>query len=187
MEDRVAEFQSQASARLPSPKLEREISSLRRFLHKNQEHKFTEREKQRLFTAVQAHFSNPAAAKPADGGDGESVPVVALIEDALKMPFTVFTTAHKQQMLKWLESLRDSATPKAASTDTTTSTAHAIDLLPDGTLCLIHEDGSSASDARVEPGTADFTGITAALGSGLSVLVETRGQTVLSWRAEAEE
>ena len=31
--------------------------------------------------------------------------VVPLLEDALKMPFTVFTTKHKTKMLKWLHQL----------------------------------------------------------------------------------
>lgn len=114
MEERVAAFQAAAEARMSGEKLAKEIQSLRRFLHRNQDHRFTEREKSKLFTAIQVHYSNPAAsarggaATGSDGDDGDSDDslVQGLIEDALKMPFTVFSTTQKQQLLKWLDALQ---------------------------------------------------------------------------------
>ena len=43
-------------------------------------------------------------------------PVVGHVEDALKMPFTVFTTAQKKNMLKWLDKL-NSLEAEAAAED----------------------------------------------------------------------
>ena len=55
--------------------------------------RFTEREQSHLFSAVQCHFS---AYQDCTGDDAE--PALGLLEDALKMPFTVFTTSHKACM-----------------------------------------------------------------------------------------
>ncbi len=181
----MSEFQLQASAHLPSPKLGREISSLRRFLQKNQEHTFTEREKQKLFTAIQEHFSNPAAVAIFPGAEP---PVLALIEDALKMPFSVFTTAHKQQMLKWLERLRGADRPVvAAAAPAPKLSGQAIDLLPDGTLSLIQNDGSSIPDMHIEPSSAMFGGIAASLGRGACVSVVIAGSVVESWHEDDDD
>lgn len=211
MEERVAQFLEQAQAKLPPSKLAKEIATLRRcgqsclnqhallssfddasssdrFIHRNQDHKFTEREKQRLFTAIQAHYSNPGASASPDE-ESDSPPVVGLIEDALKMPFTVFTTAHKQQMLRWLEGLRGSeglagGAPAPAAAPLSLL---AIDLQHDGTLSLLRDDGEAAPDARVDPTSSDFAGISGALARGVEVWVAVDGSTgrAVSWREGA--
>lgn len=44
---------------------------------------------------MQTHYSNYPSSN-----DGDN-PALSLLDDALKMPFTVFTTSHKKTMLKW--------------------------------------------------------------------------------------
>ncbi|KAL6062916.1 eIF-5a domain-containing protein [Balamuthia mandrillaris] len=109
MDKRVQQFHTDA-LKGKHAKTPKEIATLRRFLFKNQNHRFGENEKTRLFSAVQTYYSMyqsssapSAAAKKEDSG-GEN-PVVGLLEDALKMPFTVFSTKHKKTMLKWYTEL----------------------------------------------------------------------------------
>lgn len=95
-------FAEQAGKVMSGPALIKEVNTLRKFLFKNQEYRFTEREKTKLFIAVQSHVSNPAARQASYGkSDGEECTAFKLLEDALKMPFSVFSTAHKKAMLKW--------------------------------------------------------------------------------------
>ncbi|GIL63209.1 hypothetical protein Vafri_17338 [Volvox africanus] len=96
MEDRVQQFHVDAQ-RPRDTKTPKEIERLRKFLFKNQEYRFTEREQSHLFSAVQAHYA--AHADLPDESARE--PALMLIDDALKMPFTVFTTSHKKTFLKW--------------------------------------------------------------------------------------
>ncbi|KAF8063773.1 hypothetical protein HT031_003630 [Scenedesmus sp. PABB004] len=96
VEERCAQFAGDAAAR---PKAGREIDKLRKFLHKNQGTRFTAKEQGHLFAAVGAYAKAAAAAPEPDA------PALGLVEDALKMPFTVFTTAHKAKMLAWLDKL----------------------------------------------------------------------------------
>ncbi|GLI70973.1 hypothetical protein VaNZ11_016076 [Volvox africanus] len=96
MEDRVQQFHVDAQ-RPRDTKTPKEIERLRKFLFKNQEYRFTEREQSHLFSAVQAHYA--AHADLPDESARE--PAQMLIDDALKMPFTVFTTSHKKTFLKW--------------------------------------------------------------------------------------
>lgn len=101
MEERVTQFHTDAG-RPRDAKTPKDIDRLRKFLFRNQEHRFTEREQSHLFQAVQLYVTAYTARQ--EDGDGDN-PAAALLEDALKMPFTVFTTSHKKTMLKWLERL----------------------------------------------------------------------------------
>jgi hypothetical protein len=219
MEERVAQFQAAAEARLPPAKLAKEVATLQRFLHRNQDHRFTEREKAKLFTAIQAHYANPAAssgapklgravaaeapatalhaaaavaaartdAADADAeGSGNGPLVLGLIEDALKMPFTVFSTAQKLQLLKWLDTLQGAAgggrgTAAAALAVIRLSV---IDIGADGYLTLIDDDGVTRSDVSVAPNSAPAKGIGAALARGDDVTVAVRGTEIQSWQVE---
>eukprot|EP00195_Chlamydomonas_chlamydogama_P003750 CAMPEP_0202919280 /NCGR_PEP_ID=MMETSP1392-20130828/75455_1 /ASSEMBLY_ACC=CAM_ASM_000868 /TAXON_ID=225041 /ORGANISM="Chlamydomonas chlamydogama, Strain SAG 11-48b" /LENGTH=134 /DNA_ID=CAMNT_0049612591 /DNA_START=20 /DNA_END=422 /DNA_ORIENTATION=+ len=77
-------------------KTPREIERLRKFLFKNQEYRFTDREQSHLFNAIQLHVTHYSS-----GTEGDDNPALGLLEDALKMPFTVFGTSHKKSFLKW--------------------------------------------------------------------------------------
>ncbi|GFR41842.1 hypothetical protein Agub_g2621 [Astrephomene gubernaculifera] len=110
MEDRVQQFHTDAQ-RPRDARTPKEIERLRKFLFKNQEYRFTEREQSHLFCAVQAHF-----AAHADLPDEEArEPALGLIDDALKMPFTVFTTSQKKTFLKWHAKLTGQADGGAAA------------------------------------------------------------------------
>jgi hypothetical protein len=119
MEARVEQFHSDA-ARPRDARTPRDIDRLRKFLYKNQEYRFTDREQSHLFQAVQLYVtaytpsSTSTSGRTAPGPE-ETNPAAELLEDALKMPFTVFTTAHKKTMLKWLDKLHPAA-GSAAST-----------------------------------------------------------------------
>jgi hypothetical protein len=82
-------------------------------LFNNQVNRFTDAEQQRLFSAVQAHVAAYSSQHEPD------YPALGLVQDALAMPFTVFTTAQKQKMLKWLDKLNglEAGTPRAAAGD----------------------------------------------------------------------
>ncbi|CAM40742.1 hypothetical protein, unknown function [Leishmania braziliensis MHOM/BR/75/M2904] len=146
MDDRVKQFKTAAEAQLTGPALRKEINTLRRFLFRNQEYRFTKAAQQALYMAVIAHYGNAAAhhasgsaatsatpstvvssaevgcsgpssaartdlsrgtdvLQPAgdkDGGntaDAADAPILCLLEDALKMPFTVFTSPQKDKLL----------------------------------------------------------------------------------------
>ncbi|KAG2485104.1 hypothetical protein HYH03_016095 [Edaphochlamys debaryana] len=100
MDERCAQFQADA-ARPRDARTAKEVEKLRKFLFKNQEYRFTERAQTHLFGAVQAHISSHASLS-----EEEREPALLLVEDALKMPFTVFTTSHKKTFLKHLERLK---------------------------------------------------------------------------------
>lgn len=148
MDDRARQFKTAAESQATGPALKKEIGTLRRFLFRNQEYRFTKAAQQALYMAVLAHYGNPAAhhasgyapsatiaegtatasssssAAPVvvvastaaasrgakqqsdDDGDDAAVddraaeaPVLRLLDDALKMPFTVFTSAQKDKLL----------------------------------------------------------------------------------------
>lgn len=101
------------------------------------------------------------------------------------MPFTVFTSAHKQQMLKWLEGLRSSG---VASPVKKLPSLLAIDVQPDGVVSVIKQDGSAAPDARVDPGGALFGPLSSALARCADVWVSVDGSSgaVLSWHEGAD-
>lgn len=109
MEARTEQFQRDAQKARDPNRTPKEIERLRKFLFKNQERRLTEREQSHLFSAVQCHFS---AYQDCTGDDAE--PALGLLEDALKMPFTVFTTSHKKTFLKWHAKLQGQADCEAA-------------------------------------------------------------------------
>lgn len=148
MDERAKQFKTAAEAQPTGPALLKEVNTLRRFLFRNQEYRFTKAAQQALYMAIIAHHGNAAAhhascyaaavasapasratatagtgvgpsGSPAAGatvattarvdsdreeGDGDAAdaadaPVLRLLDDALKMPFTVFTSAQKDKLL----------------------------------------------------------------------------------------
>lgn len=178
MEDRVALFQSVAESKLQGDKLLKELLTLRRFLFKNQNHRFTEREKQKLYTAIQTHYANNAKT--------DSAPfVLNLIEDALKMPFTVFSTSQKAQLLKWHDALLGDAAPAAAAGTIAVEKRYVcMDISEDGFLSLML-DGDSAviENIRVSE-VSERRAIRQALDDGCDVLVTVRGDQLVDFEIE---
>jgi hypothetical protein len=101
--------------------VKKEMMTLRRFLHNNQEQRFTEKAISRLYDTIQIYCcygsitngNSTALSSLTAPGNGVVVTVVVedewkeeLLEDALKMPFTMFNTKQKQKMIKWLEEIR---------------------------------------------------------------------------------
>ncbi|GAX73680.1 hypothetical protein CEUSTIGMA_g1131.t1 [Chlamydomonas eustigma] len=120
MDPRVEKFFQDAQQWKCAEKAEKEASRLRKYLFKNQERRFTDREQSYLFQAVQMYVtlcigaaeqsSTPTVASSnvssGDGSKGISQDsAVGLLEDALKMPFTVFGTSHKKVFLRWYDKL----------------------------------------------------------------------------------
>lgn len=97
LEDRCTSFHDAARGTGKSKGPEREMATLRRFLHKNQNQRFTDKATARIFDTIQIYATD----KQLSTDDREG-----LLEDALKMPFTVFSTKQKKTMLKWIEEVR---------------------------------------------------------------------------------
>ncbi len=121
--------------------------------------RFTDREQSWLFQAIQCHVTAAsaaaagaasAAAGAAGDDDGADNPALGLVEDGLKMPFTVFTTSHKKSMLRWLEKLKDPGSAgggAAAATSTTVIQWTVSDL--DASTAKLYDDGGSELDVRL--------------------------------------
>lgn len=112
LEDRCTQFHEAAMGTGKSKGPAKEIATLRKFLHKNQTQRFTDKAASRLFDTIQIYCTDKS--KEGDNNQAASannnVPTIedreGLLEDALKMPFTVFTTKQKKTMLKWIEDIR---------------------------------------------------------------------------------
>eukprot|EP00882_Tetradesmus_deserticola_P017671 GHRQ01018936.1.p2 GENE.GHRQ01018936.1~~GHRQ01018936.1.p2 ORF type:complete len:184 (+),score=60.85 GHRQ01018936.1:571-1122(+) len=98
MEARCEQFHTDAQ-RQKDKNTAKEIEKLRKFLFKNQACRFTDRDQSQLFQAIQLYVTKYTNSPEPDS------PVLSLVEDALKMPFTVFSTGQKKSMLKWLDRL----------------------------------------------------------------------------------
>lgn len=71
-------------------------------------------------------------------------PVVGLVEDALKMPFTVFTTSQKKNMLKWLDMLNGLEVGLAEAGVATGQEYTVLNVAPD-TAEVMDADGETQS------------------------------------------
>mmetsp|Transcript_18141 Transcript_18141/g.43875 ORF Transcript_18141/g.43875 Transcript_18141/m.43875 type:complete len:197 (-) Transcript_18141:37-627(-) len=100
LDDRCQQFHEAALGTGKSKAPPKEIATLRKFLHKNQDQRFSDKATARLFDTIQVYVVQKASEEVSvDLKEG-------LLEDSLKMPFTVFSTKQKQKMIKWLEDLR---------------------------------------------------------------------------------
>lgn len=102
----------------------KEITTLRKFLHNNQDYRFTDKAVSRLYDTMQIYCCGSTSSNSNDTlvfsdnkneTDNKKKTTImmiddeikeSLLEDALKMPFSVFNTKQKQKMLKWLEDIR---------------------------------------------------------------------------------
>uniref|UniRef100_A0A383WFS1 Translation initiation factor 5A C-terminal domain-containing protein n=1 Tax=Tetradesmus obliquus TaxID=3088 RepID=A0A383WFS1_TETOB len=98
MEARTEQFHTDAQ-RPKDKNTAKDIDKLRKFLFKNQAYRFTDRDQSHLFQAIQLYVTMYSSSPEPDS------PALNLVEDALKLPFTVFTTGQKKSMLKWLDRL----------------------------------------------------------------------------------
>jgi hypothetical protein len=95
LESRCLQFHEVACTGSKPPA--KEIATLRKFLHKNQQQRFTDKAVARLFDTIHLYAGKQ---------DVSSDLKESLLEDALKLPHTVFSTKQKMKMLKMLEDLR---------------------------------------------------------------------------------
>ena len=112
LEDRCVSFHEAAMGTGKSKGAVKEIATLRRFLHKNQNQRFTDKATARLSDTIMLYAHDKQLS--ADDREG-------LLEDALKMPFTVFSTKQKKAMLKTLEDIRGGRQTSRDGNTTTTS------------------------------------------------------------------
>ena len=128
LEDRCIQFHEAAMGTGKSKGTAKEIATLRKFLYKNQTQRFTDKATSRLFDSIQIYCTTGNDAKNPNSSSNKTVsPSLedreGLLEDALKMPFTVFSTKQKKTMLKWIEEVRGERSKKDGSQqDTTKST-----------------------------------------------------------------
>ena len=123
LEDRCVQFHEAAMGTGKSKGPAKEIATLRKFLHKNQTQRFTDKATSRLFDTIQIYAIGSNTKKEEAVA---ATPVIVsledregLLEDALKMPFTVFTTKQKKTMLKWIEEIRGAGTGGPSKTAST--------------------------------------------------------------------
>ncbi|SAL95853.1 hypothetical protein [Absidia glauca] len=100
MEQRIQKFHddSKTVTNPPTAKHMKQMQTLKKFIFKNQDYRFSDKEKNKLFACIETYFSL------FDRTQGvETVSAFPLIEDALKVP--CFTTKQKTQLLKWYEEI----------------------------------------------------------------------------------
>ena len=122
----------------------KEIATLRKFLHRNQDQRFTDKGVSRLFDTIQIYTHNE---------DLDNEHKEGLLEDALKMPFTVFSTKQKKSMLKWLETIRGAEAGGANDKDQPSKTQllSLIDLIADK-MSLMDDDTGDLFEDVILPG-----------------------------------
>jgi Eukaryotic elongation factor 5A hypusine, DNA-binding OB fold len=124
----------------------REIGTLRKFMHNNQGQRFTDKGVSRLFDTIQIYVHKEGLDKSVREG---------LVEDALKMPFTVFSTKQKKSMLKWLEALRGSTalvSQDSVKVAASTQLVSLIDLVDNKMSLMDTETGDTYDDVPLPTG-----------------------------------
>lgn len=140
LEQRCQQFHEAALGVGKTKGAEREIGTLRKFLHKNQDQRFTDKGVSRLFDTIQLYVHKEKLDKTVREG---------LLEDALKMPFTVFNTKQKKSMLKWLEALRGGTTSVSTGSvvgQGSTQLLSLIDISSNDTLSLMDSETGDCYD-----------------------------------------
>ncbi|KAI8369335.1 uncharacterized protein BYT42DRAFT_105725 [Radiomyces spectabilis] len=101
MEQRIQQFHddTKALSNPPTAKQIKQMNTLKKFIFKNQDYRFTDKEKNKLFASIEAYFTCFDRTDATAGG----VSAFPLIEDALKVP--CFTTKQKNLLLKWYEEI----------------------------------------------------------------------------------
>lgn len=183
MEERVRQFNEDARKSTMQTankgKAIKEIERLRRFLHTNQNFRFTEADKNNLYSAIEAYrsmFSSPSTWQ----GLGTSSPALPLLEDALKLPFTVFTTKQKQKFLKWYDELNAKEASASAQPQREKEMRYQVVDVEKNNISLMDPDSGEVQDLS-------WTGcppeekkkIVAAFEEGNDAFVVVRGDTVI--------
>ncbi|KAI8881143.1 hypothetical protein K501DRAFT_253752 [Backusella circina FSU 941] len=100
MEQRIQQFHDDTKSipKPPTSKTLKQMNTLKKFIFKNQDYRFSDKEKNKLFACIEAYFTVFDRS-----GLTLTVSAFPLIEDALKVP--CFTTKQKSQLLKWYEEI----------------------------------------------------------------------------------
>jgi hypothetical protein len=167
IDERCSKFASDAAFK---PLDAKGIATLRKFLYRNQETRLTAAGQQTLCDAVVRY---------AGAGNEDAVP---LLEDALAMPFNIFTSGHKKQLLKHLDRLRGEGGDdlKASGTNGTKARRKCLvlDVSKDGVVeIMLNEDGDTVSipGGRIELEDGDVEAIKKAFDDGEDVEVSLEG------------
>ncbi|KAI9472035.1 MAG: hypothetical protein EXX96DRAFT_582676 [Benjaminiella poitrasii] len=100
MEQRIQQFHDDTKTipKPPTAKTVKQMNTLKKFIFKNQDYRFSDKEKNKLFACIEAYFTVFDRS-----GLTEKVSAFPLIEDALKVP--CFTAKQKNQLLKWYDEI----------------------------------------------------------------------------------
>ncbi|KAI8367941.1 hypothetical protein EDC96DRAFT_505836 [Choanephora cucurbitarum] len=100
MEQRIQQFHDDTKAipKPPTAKTVKQMNTLKKFIFKNQDYRFSDKEKNKLFACIEAYFTVFDRS-----GLTDTMSAFPLIEDALKVP--CFTTKQKSQLLKWYDEI----------------------------------------------------------------------------------
>ncbi|KAI8057566.1 uncharacterized protein B0P05DRAFT_591261 [Gilbertella persicaria] len=100
MEQRIQQFHDDTKTipKPPTAKTIKQMNTLKKFIFKNQDYRFSDKEKNKLFACIEAYFTAFDRS-----GLTDKVSAFPLIEDALKVP--CFTTKQKSQLLKWYDEI----------------------------------------------------------------------------------
>jgi hypothetical protein len=173
LEQRCQQFHEAALGVSKSKGPPKEVATLRKFLHKNQDQRFTDKGVSRLFDTIQLYVHKESLDLESKEG---------LLEDALKMPFTVFTTKQKKSMIKWLEALRGGGTLDISDEgDNGKPQILSLIDIADGKVSLMNDDTGDAYEDIPLPSGDIGTSIVAAFETTygtVSVAVEMEGGMV---------
>ena len=149
LEQRCLQFHEAALGTGKSKGDMKEIATLRRFLHKNQQQRFTDKATSRLFDTIQIYI----AKRQLEDDENFSEAQESLLDDALKMPFTVFTTKQKKTMMKWLGEIRgDHSTTNDSPATAKTEILSVIDIT-DNEMTLMNDETGDTHDNVALPKT----------------------------------
>ncbi|KAL9551792.1 hypothetical protein MBANPS3_004091 [Mucor bainieri] len=100
MEQRIQQFHDDTKTipKPPTAKTVKQMNTLKKFIFKNQDYRFSDKEKNKLFACIEAYFTVFDRS-----GLTDKVSSFPLIEDSLKVP--CFTTKQKGQLLKWYDEI----------------------------------------------------------------------------------
>ncbi|CAD2215665.1 hypothetical protein AGDE_02919 [Angomonas deanei] len=131
-------FKESAESDLTDAAREREIKKLKSYLFKNQDCRFSKSAQTYLFMAVMGHYNKCPAPDGPCGGE-----VASLLDDALKMPFNVFSSSHKSKFLSsyWSMLGKDGEKEGEEGKPTSSKQLTLLDIAEGGQLMLMRDDG----------------------------------------------
>jgi hypothetical protein len=138
LEDRCVQFHEAALGTGKSKGPKKEIETLRKFLHKNQTQRFSDKASSRLFDTISIYASHE---------DGEG-----LLEDALKLPFTVFSTKQKSKFMKWMEDKRGASNGIPGQPQSQQIFSLTVIEIEDNNLIMMDNESGDSYEAPLPPG-----------------------------------